>query len=331
MKIVWQFSFFVLTLFADFEAKSIGSRDSTPSFQVAPTDAVKKVENYASQVLVFVELLKDGEIGGKNSDWTQPHVLLVVHRPDEPVDNGKDIITSDPNILLMLENFQSKAEWPESSTAPRLARDMSRDDSDPASLETGTSRGNYYDVWLVPRRSRTADPYPPSASLLPPPAHIPVTTANQYNAEYGMQAGGNRVSGRSISSTNVSPNHSYSSDDDAPDFLSTLVTLPQVWMHDLSHMIIQPLRKPSSGERDSFEYFGMVGKAPFIQCPLGFKKSSLGTCRPVFRSRRNYPLSSAQGPELETTTMAAATTTTTIVATTVNEENENSTATSISP
>jgi hypothetical protein len=103
-----------------------------------------------------------------------------------------------------------------------------------------------------------------------------VTTSKQYNAEYNAQTSGNRVSGRSISTANSSPNHSYITDDDPPDFLSTLVTLPQVWMHDLSHMIIQPLRKPSSGERDSFEYFGMVGKAPFIQCPLGFKKSSLG-------------------------------------------------------
>lgn len=276
MKIVWQFSLFVLTLFAAFEAKSIGSRDSTPSFYVAPTHADKKVVSYTPEVLVFVELFKDSKSSDKDNEWTQPHVLLVVQRANEAVDYGKDITTSDPNILLMLENFQSNPEWPESSVAPRLTRDMSRDDSDPAYLETGTSRGNYYDVWLVPRSSRTADPYPPSGSLLPPPTHNPVTTVKQHNAEYSMQPGGNRVAGRSISSANVSPNHSYNSDDDAPDFLSTLVTLPQVWMHDLSHMIIQPLRKPSSGERDSFEYFGMVGKAPFIQCPLGFKKSSLG-------------------------------------------------------
>ena len=293
MKIVWQTSLFLLTLFVAAEAKPIASRDSTPSSDViTSTHPVNNIQNYNPEVVVFVELLKDDGINNKKKDWAQPHVLLVVQQDDVAVDNGKDLATSDPNILLMVENFQSNQQWSESSASTRLARDMSRDDStDPDEyLETGTSRGNYYDVWIVPRRSRTADPLPPPTSLLTPPSYMQVTTSKQYNAEYNAQTSGNRVSGRSISTANSSPNHSYSTDDDPPDFLSTLVTLPQVWMHDLSHMIIQPLRKPSSGERDSFEYFGMVGKAPFIQCPLGFKKSSLGNsfkwnCWPVCYKR----------------------------------------------
>jgi hypothetical protein len=280
MKIVCQTSLFLLTLFAAAKAKPIISQDSTSLYEViTSTHPVKNIENYNSEVLVFVELLKDDRIDTNKKDWNQPHVLLVVQQDDGAADNGKDLAISDPNILLMVENFQVNQQWAESSASPRLARDMSRDDSsDPESeyLETGTSRGNYYDLWIMPRRSRTPDPLPPPTSLLPPPSYMQVTTSKQYNAEYNAQTSGNRVSGRSISTTNSSPNHSYNTDDDPPDFLSTLVTLPQVWMHDLSHMIIQPLRKPSSGERDSFEYFGMVGKAPFIQCPLGFKKSSLG-------------------------------------------------------
>jgi hypothetical protein len=277
MKIIWQSSLFLLTLFAAAEAKPIAPRDSTPlSDVITSTRLVKNLQNYVPEVLVFVELLKDDGINTNHKEWTQPHVLLVVQQEDGDADNGKDLAISDPNILLMVENFQLNQQWPESSVSPRLARDMSRDaePSEPEYMETGTSRGNYYDLYIVPRRGRTADPLPPATSLLPPPSYMQATTPQHYYAEYNAQQNGNRVTGRSISSAGVSPNHN--NDDDPPDFLSTLVTLPQVWMHDLSHMIIQPLRKPSSGERDSFEYFGMVGKAPFIQCPLGFKKSSLG-------------------------------------------------------
>lgn len=282
MKIVWQSGLFLLTLLAAAaEAKPIVPRDSTPLADVVtPTRLVQTIQNYMPEVLVLVELVKKDDGSQTNQkEWAKPHVLWVVQQDDGPAENGKDLATSDPNILLMVENFQSNQQWSESSVAPRLARDMSRDaepaePSDPEYMETGTSRGNYYDVYIMPRRSRAPEPRPPHTSLLPPPSYMHTATPRHYNAaEYNGQS--NRVSGRSINSPIASPNQ-HNDDDDPPDFLSTLVTLPQVWMHDLSHMIIQPLRKPSSGERDSFEYFGMVGKAPFIQCPLGFKKSSLG-------------------------------------------------------
>ena len=263
MSVVAQSCLFVLTLLvAAGEAKSIGSRNPTPIASYTP----------GTEVLFFLQLLKDDRV--RQYDSPKSHLLLVV-QPE--AGGGKDLTISDPNILLMVENFQSSHQWAdESGKSPRLTRDMSSDSSDPPYMEMGTSRGNYFDLWLVPRRNLPNDQVPPSASLIPPPLHAPATPSKQQQAESGATKNGNRVSGRSISSAHMSPNHSDHSDDDPPDFLSTLVTIPQVWMHDLSHMIIQPLRKPTSGERDSFEYFGMVGKAPFIQCPLGFKKSSLG-------------------------------------------------------
>ncbi len=265
MSVVGPSCLFVLTLLVVAEAKSIGSA------QVSTT-----IQSYTPEVLVFLELLKDDRVRHK-SDSPKSHLLLVVKPDDRTTDGGKDLTISDPNLLLMVENFQSSHQWSaESSKSPRLTRDMSSDNSDPPYLETGTSRGSYFDLWLVPRRNWPNDQVPPSASLIPPPLQTSASTSKQNVAESSAAKNGNRVSGRSISSSHMSPNHSEHSDDESPDFLSTLVTIPQVWMHDLSHMIIQPLRKPTSGERDSFEYFGMVGKAPFIQCPLGFKKSSLG-------------------------------------------------------
>lgn len=254
----------VLTLVLVTDAKSIAIAEST-------TYGATTIHSFSPEVLVFVELLKDGGLSSIGNRDARSHLLLAVVQPD---DHGETAI-SDPNILLMMENFQSPG-WPSGNSA-RLTREMgSESSSDLPHLESGTSRGNFYDLWLVPRRTRTGEPLAPSASLKPPPVQPALTSDIQTATEKSPSKSNNKVSGRSISSAHMSPNHSDSSDDDPPDFLSTLVTIPQVWMHDLSHMIIQPLRKPQTGERDSYEYFGMVGKAPFIQCPLGFKKSSLG-------------------------------------------------------
>ena len=60
------------------------------------------------------------------------------------------------------------------------------------------------------------------------------------------------------------------------DFLASLSQIPNLW-YDLGKILTQPLRhKPTGTERDSYEYFGMVGKAPYILCPLGFKKNVKG-------------------------------------------------------
>ena len=280
MSVVWQ-RFFVLTILLLTDAKPIsnGNRRSQEPIGFTP------------EMLLYLQLLQsdDGAIrsvrgsggGVDRSAAGQSGVLLFVQPTDNR--NSGDVIT-DPNILLMLENFQSD-KWPQSGAgSTRLTRQMSpaEEAADPPYLETGTSRGTF--LWLVPRRNPSADPPTPSAVLHPPPASqaavtaaaVAATPSHKSEAESVASKATNKVSGRSISSSQMSPNQSGSADEESPDFLSTLVTIPQVWMHDLSHMIIQPLRKPSSGERDSFEYFGMVGKAPFIQCPLGFKKSSLG-------------------------------------------------------
>ena len=60
------------------------------------------------------------------------------------------------------------------------------------------------------------------------------------------------------------------------DFLTSLGQIPNLW-HDLGKILTHPLRqKPTGTERDSYEYFGMVGKAPYILCPLGFKRDNKG-------------------------------------------------------
>lgn len=177
-------------------------------------------------VLLLLGLLGDPAPGVDGS----PVLLLVEERP------------SDPNVMLMLETFQSGGR----SRVPRPARDMSTD-----AEEMDASQDVVY--------SR-----PPSKFLAPPPANgRPVKSSN-------------KVTGRSISSSHVSNQPVEEEEERGPDFLTSLVTIPQVWMSEVSHLIIQPLRKPNPGERDSYEYFGMVAKAPFISCPLGFKKSSLG-------------------------------------------------------
>lgn len=258
--------FVLLTLVLVTDAKSISIQESTPHGDAT----TQTIHSFTPEVLVFLELLKDSGIRSIRNSDSQSHLFLVV-QPDDHRPGKEDLTaTSDPNILLMVEHFQSQ-DWPATGNSARLTRGS--DSSEPPYLETGTSRGNFYDLWLVPRRnSRSGEALP--SSLVPPPLQSAATSDKQVATESG-QKNINKVSGRSISSSHMSHN-SGSSDEDTPDFLSTLVTIPQVWMHDLSHMIIQPLRKPSSGERDSYEYFGMVGKAPFIQCPLGFKKSSLG-------------------------------------------------------
>lgn len=216
-------------------------------------------------------LLLLGLLGDQAPALDSASVLLLV---DGGAGAGRPV---DPNVVLMLENFEPGGR----SSVPRPARDSSAEDMD----EMDSAR-------------------PPSKYLSPPPAPGAGTRAKKNS---------NKVSGRSISSAHVS-NQPVEEEERGPDFLTSLVTIPQVWMSEVSHLIIQPLRKPNPGERDSYEYFGMVAKAPFINCPLGFKKSSLGnclrnstpsparrftffsyqgTCRPVFRSRREYPASEA--------------------------------------
>jgi len=58
--------------------------------------------------------------------------------------------------------------------------------------------------------------------------------------------------------------------------LTSLGQIPNLW-HDLGKILTQPLRQTTGTERDSYEYFGMVGKAPYILCPIGFKRNSKGT------------------------------------------------------
>ena len=200
----------LLLTVASSEAKSLGGRASSND-----------------SVLLFLGLLGDQPPA---IDSSGPVLLLV--------DNERP--TADPNIVLMLENFETGSR----SSVPRPARDMSGEDMD----EMDSSR-------------------PPSKYLSPPPAPG-VTTRAKKNS--------NKVSGRSISSAHASNQPVEEEEERGPDFLTSLVTIPQVWMSEVSHLIIQPLRKPNPGERDSYEYFGMVAKAPFINCPLGFKKSSLG-------------------------------------------------------
>lgn len=270
MSVVWQ-RFFVLTILLLTDAKPISNGDRTANQQHI---------GFTPEMLLYLQLLQTDDapvIRPVRTSSTRPGVLFLVQPPSDAVD-------VDPNTTLMVENFQIN-QWPDQSSggSARLTRQMSPTDdtSDPPYLETGTSRGTF--LWLVPRRTAPSDPPTPSAVLHPPPASqaasaTPPVSKEKKNEDEtsASKSAGNKVSGRSISQSPMVPNHPGGTDDESPDFLSTLVTIPQVWMHDLSHMIIQPLRKPTSGERDSFEYFGMVGKAPFIQCPLGFKKSSLG-------------------------------------------------------
>lgn len=151
--------------------------------------------------------------------------------------------SSDPNVLLLLENFESTNDQVDQKSPRSTRADQ---------YYSGTD--GYVDFYYLPR-AKTAPtnnqyPYnhsPPSPVLQPPPR-----TATPVNKV-----------GRSINTADLSVHQQEiptSSDEESPDFLSTLVTIPQVWMHDLSHMIIQPLRKDKnpSAERDSFEYFGMV-------------------------------------------------------------------------
>ena len=73
--------------------------------------------------------------------------------------------------------------------------------------------------------------------------------------------------------------HVDTHEEDHGDFLTSLGGhIPHLW-HDLGKMLTHSLGQNPLGtgtERDSYEYFGMVGKAPYILCPLGFKKNSLG-------------------------------------------------------
>lgn len=168
------------------------------------------------------------------------HIFFVaVQQEENPAnrDNNKEALRYlDPNFLLLLEHFQPEVEW--AGSAPRLTR------AHPSTSPTYShqSTRSYLDVMYMPRR-RSGTDLP--QTLVPPPTTTP--------------APANKV-GRSISAADLAPNQPDVAEDENPDFLSSLVTIPQVWMHDLSHMIIQPLRKNPAGERDSYEYFGMVSK-----------------------------------------------------------------------
>jgi hypothetical protein len=190
--------------------------------------------------LVFLYKLSQGVKERTKHQRHIPQQVLVIEYKPVPKPETNTSTPIDPNIVLLLQHFEAADEEEFSAlSAERPTRDMSIED------ESENNR-SFFDLLLVPRRKWPDDQMTLATRLSPPPPSPPVAI--------------NKV-GRSISTADMGSNqpyHSEISDDESPDFLSTLVTIPQVWMHDLSQMIIQPLRKDKNplGERDSFEYFG---------------------------------------------------------------------------
>jgi len=191
--------------------------------------------------LVFLYKLSQGVKERTKHQRNSPHQVLVVGYEPAPKAEANTSTPIDPNIVLLLQHFEAADEEELSAlSAERPTRDMSIED------ESENNR-SFFDLLLIPRRKWPDDQMTLATRLSPPPLHNQPVAINKV--------------GRSISAAEMSPNQPYHteiSDDESPDFLSTLVTIPQVWMHDLSQMIIQPLRKDKNplGERDSFEYFG---------------------------------------------------------------------------
>jgi len=187
---------------------------------------------------------------------------------------------SDPNVLLLIKHFKSD-EQP-LSTGARLTREMSGQEAH----DDDSQRGNFLDFLLLPRRKRMRNPVnlatPPSAEkppmlLSPPP---PATEGKEKEISAGKSRDEELVDTVAIASDVMEyTGHVDTHEEDHGDFLTSLGGhIPHLW-HDLGKMLTHSLGQNPLGtgtDRDSYEYFGMVGKAPYILCPLGFKKNSLG-------------------------------------------------------
>lgn len=238
------FSLLLVTLIGVAGAKPLagGSKQEAPQ----PNLANSKLTHRFFPGMVFLYKLSQG-MGErtKKALSNSPHQVLVVEYESAPQRETDSSTPTDPNIVLLLQHFEAADEEEFSAlSAERPTRDMSTEDDD--------AQGNFgfLDLLFVPRRKWSHDQMTLASRLSPPPPNPPVSI--------------NKV-GRSINTADMGPNQPYHteiSDDESPDFLSSLVTIPQVWMHDLSQMIIQPLRKDKNplGERDSFEYFGQFKK-----------------------------------------------------------------------
>lgn len=217
-----------------------------------------------------------------NGDSAHPHSIK----------NGKfELATpreeSDPNIVLLIKHFKSDGQTLNAAGGPRSTREMSTEQPQTKKDPGDQQRGNFLDFLMLPRRKWTRDSDTPPMLLLPPPiANQPSTTrvAKSVATSRGTGPDTEAIASDVVDYDKTKVNEDNNDkENEQEDFLASLSQIPNLW-YDLGKILTQPLRhKPTGTERDSYEYFGMVGKAPYILCPLGFKKNVKGRCRPVFR------------------------------------------------
>ena len=195
-----------------------------------------------------------------------PNVLFLVSLFQKNDPHNVQSAQTDPNILLLYSDNIHSERWDKAAII-RTARGMNSESS--PDLSTGDENPQPYnliDMLLRPRRrlSPTHGNVPvPSMWLHPPPA-----IESPQNQQARSEASD------TIASTSNEKVESGEDDSETPPPPSTIMAIPDLLL-DLGYMLTQPLWVDKSKNRESHD-FGMIAKAPFIICPLGFQRDLLG-------------------------------------------------------
>ena len=181
-----------------------------------------------------------------------PNVLFLVSLFQKNDPHNVQSAQTDPNILLLYSDNIHSERWDKAAII-RTARGMNSESS--PDLSTGDENPQPYnliDMLLRPRRR-----------LSPPPA-----IESPQNQQARSEASD------TIASTSNEKVESGEDDSETPPPPSTIMAIPDLLL-DLGYMLTQPLWVDKSKNRESHD-FGMIAKAPFIICPLGFQRDLLG-------------------------------------------------------